>query len=98
MSFLFFFALCIAADLSLLAARISVSNLHKNTPDTFSKTIEKLHNYVLPQTGERSSLISEDVYNIVMEVMNEMVDCRYEVEGVDAIIIPHGHATTYEMQ
>ncbi|CAN0488658.1 unnamed protein product, partial [Hapterophycus canaliculatus] len=53
--------------MSLLAARISVSNLHKCTPDRFSKTIEKLHSYVLPQTGENSPLISDEVYRIVME-------------------------------
>lgn len=54
--------------MSLLAARISVSNLHKCTPNAFSKTIEKLYNYILPQSGERSPLVSDDVYNIVMEV------------------------------
>ncbi|CAM9193609.1 unnamed protein product [Scytosiphon promiscuus] len=54
-------------DMSLLAARISVSNLHKCTPDKFSKTVEKLHSYVLPQTGEKSPLISDEVYRIVME-------------------------------
>ncbi|CAM9808458.1 unnamed protein product, partial [Ectocarpus sp. 12 AP-2014] len=54
-------------DMSLLAARISVSNLHKCTWKTFSKTIEMLHTYVLPQTGERSSLISDEVFRIVME-------------------------------
>ncbi|CAN0246513.1 unnamed protein product, partial [Ectocarpus sp. 8 AP-2014] len=53
--------------MSLLAARISVSNLHKCTWKTFSKTIEMLHTYVLPQTGERSSLISDEVFRIVME-------------------------------
>ncbi|CAM9595362.1 unnamed protein product, partial [Ectocarpus sp. 12 AP-2014] len=54
-------------DMSLLAARISVSNLHKCTWKTFSKTIEMLHAYVLPQTGEKSSLISDEVFRIVME-------------------------------
>lgn len=54
--------------MSLLAARISVSNLHKCTPDKFSKTIERLHSYVLPQTGDKSPLISDEVYRIVMEV------------------------------
>eukprot|EP00904_Undaria_pinnatifida_P002140 jgi/Undpi1/11927/HiC_scaffold_4.g01626.m1 len=54
-------------DMSLLAARISVSNLHKSTPPTFSKTIEKLHGYVMPQTGENSPLISDEMYSIVME-------------------------------
>lgn len=72
----FLVRVCFLADMSLLAARISVSNLHKSTPDAFSKTIEKLFNYVLPQTGERSPLISEDVYKIVMEVIHCRVRCN----------------------
>ncbi|CAM9313331.1 unnamed protein product [Pylaiella littoralis] len=66
-------------DMSLLAARISVSNLHKSTPDKFSKTIEKLHNYVLPQTGERSPLISDEVYRIVTE-NKEVLDAAIREE------------------
>lgn len=61
------FSHALPADMSLLAARISVSNLHKNTPDKFSKTIEKLHTYVMA-TGESSPLISKEMYSIVMEV------------------------------
>lgn len=38
-------------DFSRLAARISVSNLHKNTTKSFSKAIELFHSYIHPKTG-----------------------------------------------
>jgi ATP cone domain len=49
-----------------LAARISVSNLHKNTPKAFSDVVTALYNYVHPKTGSKAGLIAEDVYQIVM--------------------------------
>lgn len=54
-------------DYGLLAARICVSNLHKNTEKIFSKTISLLRNYVNPRTGKPGPLIAEDVYKIVMD-------------------------------
>lgn len=54
-------------DYALLASRISVSNLHKNTKKSFSDTIEDLYNYIDPITGENASLIAEDVYKIVQD-------------------------------
>jgi len=54
-------------DYALLASRISVSNLHKNTKKSFSDTIEDLYTYIDPITNENASLIAEDVYNIVKE-------------------------------
>lgn len=55
-------------DFSTLAARISVSNLHKQTSKVFSEVIEILKNHIHPKTSQPSPLISDDVYNIVMEV------------------------------
>ncbi|HVA98198.1 MAG TPA: ribonucleoside-diphosphate reductase subunit alpha [Bacteroidia bacterium] len=52
-------------DYALLASRIAVSNLHKNTSKSFSKTIEALYNYVDPKTGKQAPLIAEDVYQII---------------------------------
>jgi ribonucleoside-diphosphate reductase alpha chain len=49
-----------------LASRIAVSNLHKNTIKSFSKTIEELYNYIDPKTNTRAKLIADDVYEIVM--------------------------------
>lgn len=54
-------------DYALLASRISVSNLHKNTKKSFSDTIEDLHKYIDPITNENASLIAEDVYTVVKE-------------------------------
>lgn len=53
-------------DYALLASRIAVSNLHKNTIKSFSKTIEELYNYVDPKTNQPAKLIADDVYEIVM--------------------------------
>lgn len=54
-------------DYALLASRIAVSNLHKNTIKSFSKTVEALYNYVDPKTNTRAQLIADDVYEIVMK-------------------------------
>lgn len=54
-------------DYALLASRIAVSNLHKNTNKSFSKTMETLYNYLDPKTGQNASLIAEDVYEIIQK-------------------------------
>ena len=54
-------------DYALLASRIAVSNLHKETKKTFSEVMEDMYNYVDPKTGQRASLIADDVYEIIME-------------------------------
>ncbi|GIV32957.1 MAG: ribonucleoside-diphosphate reductase [Chitinophagales bacterium] len=53
-------------DYAILAARIAVSNLHKNTIKSFSQTISRLYHYVDKKRGEHAPLIAEDVYQIVM--------------------------------
>jgi len=52
-------------DYAKLAARISVSNLHKNTKKSFSETMEDMYTYVNPRTGKKAPLLSEEVYNII---------------------------------
>jgi ribonucleoside-diphosphate reductase alpha subunit len=54
-------------DFAVLAARIAVSNLHKNTEKTFSVVAEKLYTYIDPKTGENAPLYSDEVYAIVKE-------------------------------
>ena len=54
-------------DYALLASRIAVSNLHKTTEKSFSKTMEKLYNYIDPKTGENASLLADDVHRIIQE-------------------------------
>jgi ribonucleotide reductase alpha subunit len=53
-------------DYGSLAARIIVSNHHKNTSPSFSETINILYNNV-DVHGEKSQLVSDDVYEIVMK-------------------------------
>lgn len=54
-------------DYARLAARISVSNLHKNTKKTFSEVMQDLYAYVNPRTGKEAPLLADDVYNVIME-------------------------------
>lgn len=52
-------------DYALLAARIAVSNLHKNTDKSFSNTMEILYNYIDPVTNAQAGLISEETMEII---------------------------------
>ncbi|WP_295122231.1 ribonucleoside-diphosphate reductase subunit alpha [uncultured Chitinophaga sp.] len=52
-------------DYALLASRIAVSNLHKNTIKSFSKTVKDLYEYLDPKTGKSAALIADDVYEII---------------------------------
>jgi len=54
-------------DYGLLAARIEVSNLHKNTKKVFSEVVEDLYKYINPRSGEPGPLISDKVYQIVQQ-------------------------------
>ncbi len=54
-------------DYARLAARISVSNLHKNTKKSFSEAMNDLYHYVNPRTGKRASLLADDVYQVIMK-------------------------------
>ena len=54
-------------DYARLAARISVSNLHKNTKKTFSEVMHDLYTYVNPRTGKDAPLLSDEVYKVIMD-------------------------------
>jgi ribonucleoside-diphosphate reductase subunit M1 len=54
-------------DYAILAARIAISNLHKETKKSFSAVIQDLYTYVNPKNNRPSGMISKDVYEIVME-------------------------------
>lgn len=66
-------------DYAMLAARIAVSNLHKNTKKSFSRTIEDLYNYIDPKTNKKAPLIADDVFEIIMK----------DKDKLDAAIIHH---------
>lgn len=59
-------------DYAILAARIAVSNLHKQTKKSFSSVIKDLYTYVNPRNGKHSPMIAEDVYNVVQEHSQEL--------------------------
>jgi ribonucleoside-diphosphate reductase alpha chain len=54
-------------DYAKLAARISVSNLHKNTKKSFYETMKDLHEYINPRTGKKAPLLSDEVFKIIAE-------------------------------
>src|SRR6185436_12277513 len=54
-------------DFAVLAARIAVSNLHKNTTKSFSHTAGLLYNYIDQKTGEHAPLLADDVYATIQE-------------------------------
>ncbi|RAV29697.1 ribonucleoside-diphosphate reductase subunit alpha [Sinomicrobium soli] len=54
-------------DYARLAARISVSNLHKNTRKSFSETMTDLYEYVNPRTGKKAPLLSDEVYKVIQD-------------------------------
>ena len=75
-------------DYALLASRIAVSNLHKETKKTFSEVMHDLYHYVDNKTNEPASLLAEDVYHIIMdnkEVLDSSIiydrDFRYDYFG-----------------
>ncbi|WP_290712460.1 ribonucleotide reductase N-terminal alpha domain-containing protein, partial [Flavihumibacter sp. CACIAM 22H1] len=54
-------------DYALLASRIAVSNLHKNTKKSFSDTMRSLYNYKDAATGKVLPLIADDVMAVIEE-------------------------------
>ncbi|TXJ27926.1 MAG: ribonucleoside-diphosphate reductase subunit alpha [Chitinophagaceae bacterium] len=52
-------------DYALLASRIAVSNLHKNTTKSFSKTMKMLYECVDEKSGKYAPLLSDDVWQII---------------------------------
>ena len=54
-------------DYALLASRIAVSNLHKETKKTFSEVMSDLYYYVDPKTNQKASLLADDVFNTIQE-------------------------------
>ncbi|MEY4987874.1 MAG: Ribonucleoside-diphosphate reductase [Bacteroidota bacterium] len=52
-------------DYATLAARIAISNLHKNTLKSFSATMKRLYTYIDPKTGQNAALLSKEVFDII---------------------------------
>lgn len=54
-------------DFAVLAARIAVSNLHKNTLKSFSETAKLLYKYIDPITNTHAPLLSKDTYDTIQK-------------------------------
>lgn len=52
-------------DYSVLAARIAISSLKKETKKSFKETIEDLYNHISKETNQHAPMVSEDLYNLV---------------------------------
>ncbi|KAK4979526.1 ribonucleotide-diphosphate reductase subunit rnr1 [Elasticomyces elasticus] len=59
-------------DYAILAARIAVSNLHKQTKKQFSACVSDLYNYINPKTKKPSPMISDQTYATVMKHADEL--------------------------
>ncbi len=75
-------------DFAKLAARISISNLHKVTEGSFSNTMKRLYTFVNPKTGANAALLSTEVYGIIRanakkldEAVNYERDYNYDFFG-----------------
>ncbi|MBM3164570.1 MAG: ribonucleoside-diphosphate reductase subunit alpha [Bacteroidetes bacterium] len=54
-------------DYALLASRIAVSNLHRETKKSFSEVMSDLYHYTDSKTGQNAALLAEDVYQTIQE-------------------------------
>ena len=75
-------------DYALLASRIAVSNLHKETKKVFSDVIEDMYSYIDPKTGQKAALVADDVYQVIIdnkELLDSSIiydrDFRYDYFG-----------------
>uniref|UniRef100_A0A8C6PSS8 Ribonucleoside-diphosphate reductase n=1 Tax=Nothobranchius furzeri TaxID=105023 RepID=A0A8C6PSS8_NOTFU len=62
-------------DYAILAARIAVSNLHKETKKVFSDVMEDLYNYVNPLNKRHSPMISKDTLDVILENKSRLNSC-----------------------
>ena len=75
-------------DYAQLAARIAISNLHKNTNKSFSETMKEMYFYVNPRTNQKAPLLSDEVYEAIQanaEFLNSHIiynrDFNYDYFG-----------------
>lgn len=59
-------------DYAILAARIAVSNLHKQTQKQFSSVMLSLYEYVNPKNSKHSPMISDEIHDIVQRHAEEL--------------------------
>jgi ribonucleoside-diphosphate reductase alpha subunit len=59
-------------DYSVLAARLAITALHKETKKSFSETVQDLYNYVNPITGKHSPIVSANFNKIVQKYADDL--------------------------
>ncbi len=59
-------------DYAILAARIAVSNLHKQTKKQFTSVVSDLYHYVNPKNNKPSPMINQKTYEAVMKHADEL--------------------------
>jgi ribonucleoside-diphosphate reductase subunit M1 len=59
-------------DYAILAARIAVSNLHKQTKKQFSAVVSDLYSYVNPKNGKKQPMIADNIYKIIQDHAEEL--------------------------
>ena len=59
-------------DYSVLAARLAITALHKETKKSFSETVTDLFNYVNPKTGKHAPIVSENFHTIVKKYSDSL--------------------------
>jgi ribonucleotide reductase alpha subunit len=70
-------------DYAVLAARITVSNLQKETHDKFSDVVQDLYNNVHPKTGVPNPLVSKVFLDLVLknaEAINNTIDYQRDYD------------------
>jgi len=59
-------------DYSVLAARLAITALHKETKKSFSDTVYDLYNYINPKTGKHSPIVSESFLDVVKKNADDL--------------------------
>lgn len=59
-------------DYSILAARLAITALHKETKKSFSETVQCLYSYINPKTGKHSPIVSETFSKLVKKHADEL--------------------------
>ena len=74
------------SDFLKLAARIAISNAHKETEESFTAVMKRLHAYVEPKTGRHVPFISDELLDIVTkhgDTIDAQIDHSRDFDAFD---------------
>ena len=78
-------------DYAQLAARISVSNLHKNTKKSFSATMKDLYEYINPRTGKKLHYFPMRYIKSLKRMQTKLIPISSIIEILDMIFLVLKH-------